>query len=280
MSRALKTLGIAVAIALCWTLASPDVSLAQRGRDDNSMGAERRDRDRDRERSPNSWGVERGGRHDRNHRQRRDGVTYDPNHGTYVDQFGRTVTRNGNRLDPFGRPIPNLSTPRDRRDDRRGGLYPDNYRAGVVISPRAGVVIATRSDLTVWPQTSLRFSYGAMGEYVRWRGGVRGAWGSSGIEGMFSYVDDNLRASLAVNPRLTRSDLEYAAVTVIRSYVDTNVTALAVQDGEFFVQYRTQTQGSTSSDKGEMFRTYVTVAGADSAYSATSQGGPVVAPIQ
>ncbi|MDR1081235.1 MAG: hypothetical protein LBQ79_09830 [Deltaproteobacteria bacterium] len=257
MRRHAKAIGIAIALALCLTLVAQDAAFAQRNRDDR-RGSGRNDRERD--------------RHDRDrgrHGRHGGGVTYDPDHGTYVDQFGRTVSPNGNRLDAWGKPIPDSSRSYRDPQSRRGDLLYD----GMIISPRAGVVISPRTDLSTWPQTSLRFSYGALGEYVRWRGGIRGAWGRSGIEGMFTYVDDHLRASLAVNPRLTRADLDYTAVTVIRSYVDTNVAALAVQDGEFYVQYRTQTQGRTSSADRGMYRTYVTETGADSAFSAANPGG-------
>jgi hypothetical protein len=273
MKKLIKTLAFALTLALCWLMASPDFAIAQRGR------GGRDDDDKDRH-SVNMGGRHDRGRHDRGSRRDRDGNSgfHIDSLGRLVNDYGRPVDRDGNRLDAWGRPMmkPNQKYrhndavyPLD--DRRRGDLFRDREVWGAD-RPRAGVIVSPRSDLTVWPQASLRFSYGLMGEYVRWRGGVRGAWGS-GIEGVFSYVDDHLRASLRINPRLTRRDLEMEAVTVIRGYVDTNVTSLAVQDGEFFVEYRTQVQGQVASDGQTLVRTMVTEAGAESAISAAAKGG-------
>jgi hypothetical protein len=196
--------------------------------------------------------------------------------GRLVDKYNRPVDRYGNLLDIWGNPMrkPGNSSnlhgyrPQDRRD-----YY--TYNDWGTVAGRRGYILYKRTDLNSWPQSSLRFSYGLLGEYVRWRGGTRGIWGI-GIEAVFGFVDDNLRASLSVNPRLTRRDLEMEAVTVIRSYVDSNVTSLVVQDGEYYVQYRTQSQDRASSDEDVFVRAFVTEAQADTAVSAAAKGEDIV----
>ncbi|MDR2611696.1 MAG: hypothetical protein LBG06_02265 [Deltaproteobacteria bacterium] len=323
-----KTLAASLALALAWTLALPDFTLAQRVRGREGDSDDRRLEETDEERRP-SKGVRfgskgerkgdrrQGDRGDRRDDSRRDdsrgvrrddsrGVRRDDSRGVrrddsqgerqewpaeerrsppgavtmrespprdilvYVDgagrmtdERGRPVDRMGRRLDSNGRPVFN-----NQPDGRVVFVYPDGRRSDRYHSedparPRRRRFSFCRPDGTPrWRGESRRFTYGIVGEYSRWRGGTGGVYGL-GVLGLFSYVDERLKASLIINPGLTRRELERKAVEIVGDYVERNVTMIAMRDGEFYVQFRTGMQGDVSLDGESFERTPVTERGAD-----------------
>jgi hypothetical protein len=274
MKGLLKTLLPALALALAVTLSLPDASLAQGRRDDRREDRDRdhradRDRRGDRDRDGRKGSMRSDSRRNRDRdrdrgRPRRDRDLPDGvrmgNDGRYYDIYNRRVDRQGYPLDSYGRRI---------RSPGYGGsiwLPPADPHAPPPVQRRYRKVYR-RTDLSDWSVGSFRFSYGLMGEYSKWRAGYRGVWGPD-VHAVFTVVDGNLRASLLANPRLTRRDLELEAVTVIRAYVDRNVTSLAIEDGAYFVQYSSGAASPSQPSGDGYVATPVTEQGVDVLLSA------------
>ncbi|MDR3152878.1 MAG: hypothetical protein LBW85_01065 [Deltaproteobacteria bacterium] len=256
MFRFFFALGFSAALALAWSLSFPDPSLAQWG-----SSWDRRD-ERDRPGVANKSGAcDR--RHDRR-RGCRHGGRDDDGPFPFLDLTERLdphAGRRGKRPDRWGNP-----SLRPFGSDR-GDLAPFDGPRRRAARPRT---VYRRADLSSWPQSSLRFSFGLVNQYGKWRGGIRRSWGS-GIEAIFGIVDDRLKASISVNPRLSRRDLELEAVTVVRGYIDQNVVSLILQDGEYLVLFKDPAKAGAEADEEGYVRSLVTEADAEALMSSAGQ---------